>query len=88
MIELCVVDGVREITAVVFVTGDVLECSVVNSSSEIEDPIESLCSRDTEGELDGLRDFVAMLGFAMLVVSERTIKVATLLNLEFSSVVA
>ena len=72
--EFCVVDGVREI-AIVFVTGDVLEYSVVNSIRGIEDPIVSLGSRVTEGELDCLRD---LLGFAMLIVSERIIEVAIL----------
>lgn len=60
MIEFCVVDGVREI-AVVFVAGDVLEYSVVNSSGGTEDSIVSLGSRVTEGELGSLRDFVTKL---------------------------
>ena len=53
------VDGDEEIAAaVVTVTGEVLEYSVVSRDGRIEDSIVSLDSKVIEGTIDSVRDFV------------------------------
>jgi hypothetical protein len=75
MMEFSVIEGFKEVP-VIFVAGDMLEYSVVDSAKGIDNPWVSLDSKVTEGELDKLRDFLTMLGFAMLVGSEGIIEFA------------
>jgi hypothetical protein len=81
MMEFSVMEGFREIP-IIFVVGDILEYSMVDSARGTDNPGVSLDSKVTEGELRSLRVLVAILGFAVLVASERIIEFAVSLNLE------